>query len=85
MRIREWGKVCDQARRLGDAECCVYLIQGRKTTLMLNGGLAVLVPQVLDQLCQLGRTPADIDAYPSRTRTSTTTAVCPISSDRNPP
>ena len=63
MRIREWGKVCDQVWRLGDAECCVYLIQGRKTTLMLNGGLAVLVPQVLDQLCQLGRTPADIDAY----------------------
>ena len=37
MRIREWGKVCDQVWRLGDAECCVYLIQGRKTTLMLNG------------------------------------------------
>ncbi|HET7204650.1 MAG TPA: MBL fold metallo-hydrolase [Steroidobacteraceae bacterium] len=49
--------------RLGDAECCVYLIQGSRTTLILNGGLAALVPQVLDQLRQLGRTPADIDAY----------------------
>ena len=63
MRIRKWGKVCDQVWRLGDAECCVYLIQGSKSTLMLNGGLAVLVPQVLDQLRQLGRTPADIDKY----------------------
>jgi len=63
MRVREWGKVCHQVWRLGDAECCVYLIQGSKTTLMVNGGLAVLVPQVLDQLRQLGRTPGDIDAY----------------------
>jgi len=63
MRIREWGKVCNQVWRLGDAECCVYLIQGSSMTLMLNGGLAALVPQVLDQLRQLGRTPADIDAY----------------------
>jgi glyoxylase-like metal-dependent hydrolase (beta-lactamase superfamily II) len=63
MRIREWGKVCNQVWRLGNAECCVYLIHGSRRTLMLNGGLAALVPQVLDQLRQLGRTPADIDVY----------------------
>lgn len=63
MRVREWGMVCNQVWRLGDAGCCVYLIQGSRKTLMLNGGLAALVPQVLDQLRQLDRTPADIDAY----------------------
>lgn len=63
MRIREWGAVCDRVWRLGDAECCVYLVQGSKSALMINGGLSVLVPQVLDQLGQLGRTPADVDAY----------------------
>ena len=63
MRIREWGSVCDRVWRLGDAECCIYLIQGSRKTLMLNGGLSVLVPQVLDQLRELDRSPADIDAY----------------------
>ena len=46
MRIRACGKVCGHVWRLGDAECCNYLIQGSESTLMLNGGLAVLVPQV---------------------------------------
>lgn len=63
MRIREWGAVCDRVWRLGDAECCVYLVQGSRSALMVNGGLAVLVPQVLKQLHQIGRTPADIDQY----------------------
>ena len=49
MRIRKPGKVRDRLWFLGKKESCVYLLEGEKESIIINGGMSYLVPDLLQQ------------------------------------
>lgn len=49
MRVREPGKVREGLWFLGSEESCVYLLEGNKGSMIVSGGMAYLVPEVLRQ------------------------------------
>jgi glyoxylase-like metal-dependent hydrolase (beta-lactamase superfamily II) len=57
MRVREAGKVCEGLWLLGMAESCVYLLQGNRGWMLISGGMAYIVPQVLEQMSRFGLEP----------------------------
>jgi glyoxylase-like metal-dependent hydrolase (beta-lactamase superfamily II) len=50
MRVRRPGKIRDGLWFLGREESCVYLLEGAETSMMVNGGMSYIVPDILDQL-----------------------------------
>jgi len=54
MRSREAGKICDHLWYLGRAESGVYLLAGRECSMIINGGLSCIVPDVLRQFDSFG-------------------------------
>lgn len=57
MRHRRAGKVCDGLWYLGREESGVYFLQGRDGAVLINGGLAHILPDVLDQMKSFGLDP----------------------------
>lgn len=54
MRIREAGKICEHLWYLGRAESGVYLLEGNKCSMIINGGLSCILPEVLHQFDAFG-------------------------------
>lgn len=49
MRIREPGKIAEGLYLFGLEESCIYLLEGRNESIIINGGLNYTVPALLDQ------------------------------------
>jgi 2-aminobenzoylacetyl-CoA thioesterase len=49
MRVRKPGKIRDGLWFLGSEESCVYLLEGNKDSMIVSGGMAYLVPDLLRQ------------------------------------
>lgn len=49
MRIRKPGKIYDGLWFLGREESCVYLLEGKNGSILINGGLSYIVPELLEQ------------------------------------
>lgn len=54
MRIREPGKICEGLWLLGHSESCVYLLEGRDQSMIINGGMCYILPAVLEQIEAFG-------------------------------
>jgi glyoxylase-like metal-dependent hydrolase (beta-lactamase superfamily II) len=54
MRIRTPGKIKENLWFLGREESCIYVLEGSQETMMVNGGLSYLVPDILQQLADFG-------------------------------
>ncbi len=50
MRISTPGKVTDNLWLLGNEEACIYLLEGANESMLINGGLSYVVPDILQQL-----------------------------------
>jgi len=57
MRHRQAGKICDGLWYLGREESGVYVLEGRSGAVLINGGLAHILPDVLDQMKAFGLEP----------------------------
>lgn len=60
MRHRTAGKITDHLWYLGREEAGVYLLEGKDGAIMINGGLAHILPDVLKQMKEFGIDPAKI-------------------------
>jgi glyoxylase-like metal-dependent hydrolase (beta-lactamase superfamily II) len=60
MRHRTAGKITDNLWYLGREESGVYLLEGKNGSIMINGGLAHILPDVLKQMKQFAIDPAKI-------------------------
>jgi len=49
MRIRQPGKIRNWLWFLGREESCVYLLQGKHTSMIVSGGMSYIVPDLLHQ------------------------------------
>lgn len=54
MRVRKAGKITDQLWYLGREESGVYCLEGNDITMLINGGLAFILPDVLRQIQSFG-------------------------------
>jgi 2-aminobenzoylacetyl-CoA thioesterase len=54
MRIRSPGKINDNLWFLGKMESCIYLLEGSRESMLINGGLSFLVPDILSQFQDFG-------------------------------
>ena len=54
MRITEPGPVTDCIRFMGLTESCVYLVDGGGEYVLIGGGLAYVIPDLMDQLTRAG-------------------------------
>lgn len=52
MRVRVPEKICDGLWMLGSEESCVYVAEGKKESIIVNGGMSYLAPDVIRQLDQ---------------------------------
>jgi glyoxylase-like metal-dependent hydrolase (beta-lactamase superfamily II) len=50
MRVRKAGKITDRLWYLGKEEAGVYLLEGRDASMMINGALSHILPEVLQQM-----------------------------------
>lgn len=50
MRIRDFGKVRDNLWHLGREESGVYVLQGLDHSMIINGGMSCIVPDILRQM-----------------------------------
>jgi len=60
VRIRKAGKVTEGLWCLGREESCVYLLEGGDDAMLISGGMAYLVPTLLEQFSLFGIDPARI-------------------------
>lgn len=49
MRNSKPGKICDGLWFFGREEACVYLLEGRNSSILINGGVSYIVPELLEQ------------------------------------
>lgn len=49
MRIRKPGKIADKLWFLGQEDCCAYLLEGENGSILINGGVSCIVPDMLEQ------------------------------------
>jgi 2-aminobenzoylacetyl-CoA thioesterase len=49
MRIRKPGRINDHLWFLGRTESCIYLLEGARESMVINGGLSFQVPEILHQ------------------------------------
>ncbi|MBF0548943.1 MAG: MBL fold metallo-hydrolase [Deltaproteobacteria bacterium] len=54
MRIKEPGWVTERILFLGRNESCIYLLRGENEDMLIGGGMAYIVPTVLDQFSAFG-------------------------------
>jgi len=54
MRIREPGKITEGLYLLGLEESSIYLLEGEKESMLINGGMNYTVPVLLDQFKKFG-------------------------------
>lgn len=54
MRIRKPGKVREEIWFLGREESGVYLLEGKKDSMIISGGMSYIVPDVLGQFKEFG-------------------------------
>jgi glyoxylase-like metal-dependent hydrolase (beta-lactamase superfamily II) len=54
MRVRKPGKIRDRLWLLGREESCVYLLEGDKESILINGGMSYLIPDLLQQFEAFG-------------------------------
>ncbi|MBN2255704.1 MAG: MBL fold metallo-hydrolase [Deltaproteobacteria bacterium] len=54
MRNREAGKICQCLWYLGRPESGVYLLEGSERSMIINGGLSCILPDVLRQIEEFG-------------------------------
>jgi len=54
VRIRVPGKICDRLWMLGTEESCVYVVEGDKESIIINGGLSYVVPDLIRQFDRFG-------------------------------
>ncbi|MBA4395961.1 MAG: hypothetical protein C0394_01015 [Syntrophus sp. (in: bacteria)] len=54
MRVRKAGKITDHFWYLGREESGVYCLEGRDGSLLINGGLTFILPDVLEQMKTFG-------------------------------
>lgn len=50
MRIRDFGKVRDNLWHLGREESGIYVLQGLEHSMIINGGMSCIVPDILGQM-----------------------------------
>ena len=61
MRIRKPGKVRDHLWYLGHEESGIYLLESKSGSMVISGGMAYILPKVLDQLGIFGIDQASIN------------------------
>lgn len=49
MRLRQPGRIADKLWFLGRGEACVYLLEGANGSILINGGVSCIVPDLLEQ------------------------------------
>ena len=54
MRIRTVGKITNRLWCLGREESNVYILEGRDSAIMINGGFSYILPDVLEQMRTFG-------------------------------
>jgi 2-aminobenzoylacetyl-CoA thioesterase len=54
MRIRKPGRITDGLWLLGREEASVYLLEGKRESMIINGGMGHIVPDVLSQFDEFG-------------------------------
>lgn len=54
MRFRKAGKITDNLWYLGREESGIYVLEGKDGSIMINGGLSYILPDVLDQMKSFG-------------------------------
>lgn len=54
MIVEKPGKVSERITLLGRRESCVYLVDGKSEAAILGGGMAHIIPEVLEQIKQSG-------------------------------
>ncbi|HPL63544.1 MAG: MBL fold metallo-hydrolase [Syntrophales bacterium] len=54
MRVRSAGKIADRLWYLGREEAGVYVLEGDNSSIIINGGLSFILPDVLQQMKDLG-------------------------------
>jgi len=54
MRIREAGKITDNLWYLGRMESGVYVLEGQDNSIIINGGISFILPDVLTQMKEFG-------------------------------
>ncbi|MCP4579361.1 MAG: hypothetical protein GY846_24065, partial [Deltaproteobacteria bacterium] len=54
MRIRTPGKITEGLWCLGRKEACVYLLEGKEESMLINAGTVYLVPLLLRQFREFG-------------------------------
>lgn len=60
MRVRQAGKVAEHLWYLGRKESGVYLLEGRNESVMINGGITFILPDILRQMKEFGIDPGKI-------------------------
>lgn len=50
MRIRDFGKVRDNLWHLGREESGIYVLQGLEHSMIINGGMSCILPDILRQM-----------------------------------
>lgn len=54
MRLQQTGKIADHLWYLGREESGVYILEGRDSTVIINGGFGYILPDVLQQMKAFG-------------------------------
>ncbi|MCX7635267.1 MAG: MBL fold metallo-hydrolase [Syntrophales bacterium] len=54
MRVRTAGKITDNLWYLGREEAGVYLLEGKNESIVINGGISFILPEVLAQMDNFG-------------------------------
>ncbi|RJR30131.1 MAG: MBL fold metallo-hydrolase [Desulfobacteraceae bacterium] len=54
VRIRVPGKIGDRLWMLGLEESCIYVVEGEKESIIINGGLSYVAPDLIRQFDQYG-------------------------------
>jgi glyoxylase-like metal-dependent hydrolase (beta-lactamase superfamily II) len=54
LRVRKPGKITEGLYLLGLEESCIYLLEGRNESMIINGGMNYSVPVLLNQFKQFG-------------------------------
>ncbi len=54
MRVRQAGQICQGLWLLGREESCVYLLEGKKSSMLISGGMSYIVLDIMRQIRLFG-------------------------------
>jgi len=54
MRVRQPGKVREKLWFLGCEESCIYLLEGKKASMIVSGGMSYILPHLIEQFEAFG-------------------------------